>query len=147
MIIPYKKYIKKLENSTYHLDDSDDLSFYQLKPTKQIMKEEELIEIIKKNDIKNFNQDFTGWIKIKPKYKTYLFNVYEIRILDDDKFEFTFSEYFIGDYYRSAGQSGSTLMIIMRPDIEFQKYVVIEKSDIKSDIDPYDEEDWDWDIF
>jgi hypothetical protein len=35
----------------------------------------------------------------------------------------------------------------MRPDIEFQKYVVIEKSDIKSDIDPYDEEDWDWDIF
>jgi hypothetical protein len=147
MIIPYNKYIKKCENNTYDLDDSDHPLFYQLKPTKQIIKEEELTEIIKKNDIENFNRDFTGWVKIKPKYKTYLFNIYKIQILDNNKFEFTFSEYFTGDCYGSGGRSGSTLMVIIQPNIEFQKYVVIEKSNVKSDIDPYDEEDWNWDIF
>jgi hypothetical protein len=133
------------ENTNYELDN--EILFYQLKPTKQIIKDDELRNIVKKKDIKNFNQDFSGWVKIKQKYKKYLFNVIRYELVDGYKLVFTFNEYFEGDVYKKTGSTPSTLLVSTQPEVEIQKYVVIGKNNISSEIDPHNEEDWDWDIF
>lgn len=130
------------------LDDAN-IPLYYLKPTKQIIKGKELLDLIKNNDLTNFKEDFLGWLKISPKYRNFKFKVNNLNITSDRSrciLTFIFKRYFddTGEYHDRS----SELSIIINEDTEIQRYIVIEPiNNTKSYIDPFDEEDWDWDLF
>jgi hypothetical protein len=137
-------------NSLRESADTDDkFPFYYLKPTKQIISGNEILELIIKDDLTNFKNDFKGWLKISPKYRNFLFNVTMLKmdkLYGNNVVHFTIDRYFddTGQYHRAD----TNISIIIIGKIEIQKYIIVEPTkNAKSIIDPFDEEDWDWDLF
>lgn len=128
---------------------NDKILLHYLKPTKQIIKGSEILQLIKKDDLTNFKNDFKGWLKISPRYKSYLFNVVDLKLTKDhskDVLFASFDRYF--DEHGAYKNRDSTITITINESVDIQKYIIVEPiNNLKSDIDPFDEEDWDWDLF
>ncbi len=145
MIKNYNKYIYSNKMITENSDDR--VQLYHLKPTVQIIKGDELLELIKNDDLDNFHKDFVGWLKISPRYRSFLFHVTSWKKNDNKILYFSFDQYFDDKDSFKTNRGISGQQIPLNPNLEIQKYIIIEPTNRTSKFDPYDEEDWDWDLF
>ena len=127
------------------LDSDDRIVVSYLKPTRQKINGSEILELIKINQIDNFKNDFIGWLKISPKYKGMFFNVTQL-IIQKNILNISFDSYF--NTSENYIKTSSKLNIIIDSNLQIQKFIVKKPNGgIKTQFDPYGEEDWNWDLY
>jgi hypothetical protein len=102
---------------------------------------EELIDVITTGDVDFLNNNFTGWAKMYPELRTYIFHVINWEIDPNDKVRFTYDGYIHGESVKiNIGPSNYVLK--KTPELTITMFEEKEPTIMINEKDPYGEEDW-----